>query len=68
MSSISTTESNASGSGAKVTGFVVLTILAVAVCGVALYMGDAPYKSPYPSDWLGCSISIPRYRPGYVSR
>ena len=53
MSSISTTESNASGSGAKVTGFVVLTILAVAVCGVALYMGDAPYKSPYPSDWLG---------------
>jgi tetratricopeptide (TPR) repeat protein len=53
MSSISTTESGASGSGAKVTGFVVLTILAVAVCGVALYMGDAPYKSPYPSDWLG---------------
>ncbi len=53
MSSISTTESNASASGAKVTGFVVLTILAVAVCGVALYMGDAPYKSPYPSDWLG---------------
>ncbi|WP_443749542.1 tetratricopeptide repeat protein [Asticcacaulis solisilvae] len=53
MSSISTTESNASGSGAKITGFVVLTILAVAVCAVALFIGDAPYKSPYPSDWIG---------------
>lgn len=53
MSSISTTESNASASGAKITGFVVLTILAVAVCGVALFIGDAPYRSPYPSDWIG---------------
>jgi hypothetical protein len=53
MSSYSTTESNASGSGAKITGFVVLTILAVAVCAVALFVGDAPYKSPYPSDWIG---------------
>ena len=53
MSSISSTESNASSSGARVTGFVVLTILAVAVCGVALFIGDAPYKSPYPSDWIG---------------
>ena len=58
MSSYSSTESHPSTaaprpSGGKVTGFVVLTILAVAICGAALYLGNAPVKSPFLSDWFG---------------
>lgn len=52
MSSNSSTDSHGAG-GAKVTGFVVLTILALAVCGAALYLGGAPVKSTYVDDWIG---------------
>lgn len=52
MSSISTTDSHSPADGPKVTGFVILTILSLAVCAASLYLGRAPFTSPYVTDWF----------------
>lgn len=52
MSSISTTDSRDVTEGPKVTGFVILTIVALAACAGALYIGNAPMTSPFVADWF----------------
>jgi tetratricopeptide (TPR) repeat protein len=52
MSSISTTDSHAVTDGPKITGFVILTIVALAACTGALFIGNAPLTSPYLADWF----------------
>jgi tetratricopeptide (TPR) repeat protein len=52
MSSISTTDSRAVTEGPKITGFVILTVVAIAACTVAVFIGNAPMTSPYVGDWF----------------
>lgn len=59
--SSSTTETGDTGEGLKVTGFIVLTILALAVGGAALYLGDAPFKTTYVSDWFDWARTQPTW-------
>jgi len=37
----------------RAAAFAALGLLALAVCGIGLYMGRAPILSPYPEDWIG---------------
>ncbi len=59
--SSSTTITEDTGEGLKVTGFIVLTILALAVGGAALYLGDAPFKTTYVSDWFDWARTQPTW-------
>jgi len=52
MSSISTTDSHDVAEGPKITGFVILTIVAMAASGGALFIGNAPLTSPFVADWF----------------
>ncbi|MBP2157687.1 MULTISPECIES: hypothetical protein [Asticcacaulis] len=52
MSSISTTDSQDVAEGPKITGFVILTIVALAASGGALFIGNAPLTSPFVADWF----------------
>ena len=52
MSSISTTDSREVTQGPGITGFVILTIVAIAACAGALFIGNAPLTSPFVGDWF----------------
>jgi hypothetical protein len=52
MSSISTTDSREVTQGPRITGFVILTIVAIAACAGALFIGNAPLTSPFAGDWF----------------
>ncbi len=52
MSSISTTDSRDLTEGPRITGFVILTIVALAASGGALFIGNAPLTSPFVADWF----------------
>ena len=52
MNSNSIPDQSSPAPSGKVTVFVALTIVAVAMCGAALYLGNAPYKSQFVSDWF----------------
>lgn len=52
MSSISTTDSRDVTEGPRITGFVILTIVAMAASGGALFIGNAPLTSPFVADWF----------------